>query len=268
MKKTFALLMFGCALSFGALSETVRLNFLGSCMDGGSSDEFCECVFRKVEGKYSQKQIDAIELKLRRGKSDLGYSEFVKNASTECDAALKSGKSLGALAVSEDNVTDQRLSAEELAVLQGLGIDSSFALGIVNALFESPEYRDLFVAECMLEILPYFGSAQSKKTCQCAYKKIASDGVVEKLLSSMENGEMNDSAAFEMILPCIPKTWTPEMEKMMMDSCETVASKSVCQCAIKDLESHFTLEKLLRQTFRNPEYIQGYMTGAVLRCKE
>ncbi len=269
MKKFCFFLIFCAVLSFGALSENVRLNFISSCENGGSSTEFCECVFGKVERKYSQKQIDAIELKMRRGHSDLGYAEFIGNASKECDAQMKSGMSIGSLAVSEDATEGATaLSAEELAALEVLGLDPDFASGIVSALLESPEYRDVFLAECSVEFRAYFGNEQAQKSCRCAYGKLVSEGNVEKLLRLSSGGTINDSLVLETFLPCMPKAFTPEMEKFLMDSCETVASKTVCRCIVKELKSHFTFEQLLRRTVRNPSFIQGYATGAAIRCKD
>lgn len=269
MEKICLLLLSCVAFSFGSLSENVRINFISSCEDGGSSSKFCECVFGKVERKYSQKQIDAIELKLRRGHSDLGYAEFVKNASKECDALVKSGKSLGTLAVSEEtSENSSSLSAEELAALEALGLDSAFAAGMVSALLESPEYRNVFLAECTVEFRSYFGNAQAQESCRCAYEKLVSDGNVGKLLGLMDDGTLDDSLALEMFLPCMPKTFTAEMENFLMDSCETVASKPVCRCIVRELKSHFTFEQLLRRTVQNPSFIQGYATGAAIRCKD
>ena len=269
MEKICLLLLSCVAFSFGSLSENVRINFISSCEDGGSSSKFCECVFGKVERKYSQKQIDAIELKLRRGHSDLGYAEFVKNASKECDALVKSGKSLGALAVSEEtSENSSSLSAEELATLEALGLDSAFAAGLVSALLESPEYRNVFLAECTVEFRSYFGNAQAQESCRCAYEKLVSDGNVGKLLGLMDDGTLDDSLALEMFLPCMPKTFTAEMENFLMDSCETVASKPVCRCIVRELKSHFTFEQLLRRMVQNPSFIQGYATGAAIRCKD
>ncbi len=268
--KRFCLFLLGCtALSFGALSENVRANFVSSCESGGSSTEFCECVLGKVEKKYSQKQIDAIELKMRRGHSDLGYAEFVKNASKECDAQMKSGKSIGALAKSEDTPEESvTLSAEELAALEALGLDPDFASGVVSALLESPEYRNVFLAECSVEFRTYFGNEQAQESCRCAYEKLVSNGNVEKLLGLASGGTLNDSLVLETFLPCMPKAFTAEMEKFLMDSCETVASKPVCRCIVKELKSHFTFEQLLRRTVQNPSFIQGYATGAAIRCKD
>ena len=269
MEKICLLLLSCVAFSFGSLSENVRINFISSCEDGGSSSKFCECVFGKVERKYSQKQIDAIELKLRRGHSDLGYAEFVKNASKECDALVKSGKSLGALAVSEEtSENSSSLSAEELATLEALGLDSAFAAGMVSALLESPEYRNVFLAECTVEFRSYFGNAQAQESCRCAYEKLVSDGNVGKLLGLLDDGTLDDSLALEMFLPCMPKTFTAEMENFLMDSCETVASKPVCRCIVRELKSHFTFEQLLRRMVQNPLFIQGYATGAAIRCKD
>lgn len=269
MKAFFVTVFWGTALAFGALSENVRQNFISSCEDGGSSPEFCECVFGKVEKKYSQKQIDAIELKLRRGHSDMGYAEFVRKSSGECDAEIGVGASLGALAVSGESAkSNPALSTEELAALEALGLDAEFAAGVVNALLESPEYRDVFLAECSVEVLPYLGASQARKSCDCAYRKLASSENIEKWMGALRGENLDDSLALETFLPCFPETFTPEMKKFMMDSCETVASKSVCRCIVGEIESHFTLGQLLRKTLRNPSFIQGYATGAAIRCKD
>lgn len=290
MKHFLSIVLMSSAISFAALSEEVRDNFIGSCEEGGSSPAFCGCVFGKVEQKYSQAQIDAIELKMRRGHADMGYTNFVKKASQECDAKLKSGSSLGALAASEDVQNSQAqkastpqtstgsnakasnamaFSAEDLAALEALGVDADFAQGVVSALLESPEYKNIFLADCAVEIRPYFGNRQAASTCECAYQKVIANGGVEKLMSLVnQNGELNDSLALEMILPCMPKQYTAEMEKFLMDSCTTVASKEICSCVVRDVKKHFTLEELLRRTVANPTFIQGYVTGAAMRCKE
>jgi len=274
MNRIFGIVLMGVGVSFAALSLEVRENFITSCEEGGSSNAFCSCVFRKVEQKYSQAQIDAIELKMRRGNSDLGYANFIKKASQECDAQIRSGKSLGALAVSEDaeNQSSKKTdsySAKELALFDELGVDAEFAEGILSALFESPEYKSLFMADCAVELRPYLGTKQAASTCECSYQRIVANGSVEKLLNLIDqNGELNDSLALETFLPCIPKDYTSEMEKFLMDSCVTVASKPVCDCILQDVKKRFTLEELLRRTLKNPAFIQGYATGAALRCKE
>lgn len=268
-------IVFVCAgVSLAALSSEVRENFITSCEEGGSSNHFCACVFSKVEKKYSQAQIDAIELKMRRGHTDLGYADFIKKASQDCDVQIRSGKALGSLAVSEEAESQnakksEPLSAKEKALFEELGVDAEFAEGILGALFESPEYKSLFVADCAVGIRPYFGSKQAVSTCECSYQKIVANGSVEKLLSLIDQkGELIDSLALETFLPCIPKDYTPEMEKFLMDSCTVVTSKSVCECIVQDVKKQFTLEELLRRTLKNPAFIQGYATGAALRCKE
>ena len=274
MKKLFCAILTGAVFSFAALSAEIRENFITSCEEGGSSSGFCSCVFGKVEKKYTQAQIDAIELKMRRGHADLGYTNFVKNASKECDVALKSGKSLGALAVSEDaekwnSKNSASYSAKEMLALESLGIDAEFAQGVISALLESPEYKNIFMADCAVELRTYFGTKQAASTCECAYQKVATSGSFEKIMRYIDsNGELNDSLAVETFLPCIPKDYTPEMEKFLMDSCTTVASKSICNCIVQDVKKAFTLEELLRRTLKNPAFIQGYATGAALRCKE
>ncbi|MBP5246524.1 MAG: hypothetical protein J6Z31_01530 [Fibrobacter sp.] len=272
MKQIVGVVLASAVLTFAALSAEVRENFITSCEEGGSSYDFCTCVFGKVEKKYSQAQIDAIELKLRRGHADLGYSDFVKKSSKECDIALKSGKSLGALAVSEDAKEEnakRNYSVKDLSALESLGIDEEFAQGIISALFESPEYKNIFMADCAVEFRTYFGTKQAVSACECAYRKMVTGGSLEKLMSLIDQkGELNDSLALETFLPCLPKNYTPELEKFMMDSCTTVASKSVCTCIVQDIKKRFTLEELLRRTLKNPAFIQGYATGAALRCKD
>ncbi len=268
-KILFFAVLFGTVSLWAALSETVRDNFILSCEDGGASETFCACVFSKVEKKYSQQQIDAIELKMRRGHSDLGYTNFVKKASEECNAKLRSGTSLGALAAEEAENPRGNLSQKELDVLTALGFEEAFAAGFVEAIVNSPEYKNLFVAECAVEIYPYLGKGQSAKSCECAYQKLIDENNVKTLVGLMdENGELDDSLALELFLPCLPQKFTPEMEKFLRDSCLTAASEKVCNCIIDEIKSQFSLEQLIRKTLDDSEFIQKFSTRMEKRCRE
>ncbi len=264
MKSIFTVLFLAAGI-WATLSKDVRDNFMWSCQDGGASEAFCSCVFGKVEKKYSQKQIDAIELKMRRGHSDLGYTEFVKKASEECNAKVHSGASLGTVAA-EGDLQNSRSTSEGLSAL---GLDESFAKEMAGALFDSPEYREVFLAECTVEFSPYFGKRQTQRSCECAYKKLASENGIEKILEMMDDdGNVNDSIALELFLPCLPKTFTPEMEGFLVDSCQKAAPQKTCECLVKDIKANFTLEQFLRRVMNDSTFIESYGAKISDKCKE
>lgn len=264
MKSIFAVLLAAVGV-WASLSKDVRDNFIWSCQDGGASEAFCSCVFGKVEKKYTQKQIDAIELKMRRGHSDLGYSEFVKKASEECNAKVHSGASLGAVAAEGDLQNSQ--SAWE--GLSAAGLEESFAKEMAGALFSSPEYRVVFLAECAVEFSPYFGKRQSERSCECAYRTLASENGIKKLLETMDgDGNTNYSAALDLFLPCLPKKFTPEMEEFLMDSCQKAAPRKTCQCFVEDIKVHFNLEQFLRRALDDSTFVESYAGKVFDKCKE
>lgn len=268
--RMFLSLFFAVSLALAALSENVESNFVESCVAGGSSEKFCECVFSKVEHKYSQAQIDAIELKMRRGKEDLGFSKFVKQASAECDAAMKSGASLGSLAVSEDaQVPEIALSPEEAAALEALGVDADLVQGFAALLLESPEYKNVVVAECAVELLPYLGRKQSEKICDCGYQKLIAGDNWRKLLEILRREDaQKDSLLMEMFLSCMPEKFTPELKKYLMDSCLLAASKKDCSCLVRELDQKFTLAEWLRLALSDSTFLQQYIDKAASLCQE
>ena len=232
--KSFFLFLFGASVAFAALSENVHDNFTSSCIEGGSSPEFCECVFSKVERRYSQQQI-------------------------------------GAMAVSEyaETPEETELTPEEIATLQALGFDATVAAGFLNALMESPEYKAIFTAECAAELHPFLSPKDAAASCECSYQNLLSNGNLQKILSAIDqNGQLNDSLAAEVILTCLPDHYTPEMEKFLMDSCKTAASEPICRCILQDIKAHLPLQELLRHTISDPGFIQGYTTGAAIKCKD
>lgn len=264
-------ILFFAVFSFATLSKETRTNFVSSCIDGGSSSVFCECIFKKMEQKYTQSQIDAIELKMQNGQSDLGYSNFIKSTSKECNAKTKSGTSLGAMAANE-NKNNQKaqstLSSGDFEAMENMDIEAVFAQGMMAAMIESPQFKNMFIAQCDTELIPYFGKKQAKSTCECSYEKILSSGYIEKILSTIDEEEkLEDSLTVELFMPCIPKTYTPQMEQFLMSSCQTKATKNICNCIVKDIKKSFTLEQLLRKTLTDPTFIESYATGAAMRCK-
>ncbi len=264
-------ILFFAVFSFAVLSKETHTNFVGSCVDGGSSNVFCECVFKKMEQKYSQSQIDTIELKMQRGQSDPNYSNFVKNASKECESKIKSGASLGAMVANEEKSNPKKqttLSAGEIGAIENIGLEAAFAQGMMAAMMESPQFKNMFMAQCDTELLPYLGNKQATSTCECSYEKMVSSGYMQKILSSVNaEGKLDDSLTIELFMPCIPKSYTPEMEQFLMNSCQTKSTKNVCSCIVKDIKKNFTLEQLLRKTMDDPTFIEGYATGAAMRCK-
>ena len=58
--------------------------FLESCEKAGSSSAFCNCVFEKVQARYTFEEFSAIESKLVAGTPPEEFVEFTGKARAEC----------------------------------------------------------------------------------------------------------------------------------------------------------------------------------------
>ncbi|MCK9182854.1 MAG: hypothetical protein M0P13_08245 [Fibrobacteraceae bacterium] len=259
----FIAVAFCFSLSFGDLPKGVEQNFIKSCVVGSDS-VLCSCVFGKVQKKYSPKEFDAIELTLSKGKQDSAYSDFLNSAVKSCNVELNSGSAAGALAGISGNKTDAQggytASPDEKAFVQGL----------LSVVLTSPEYKKMFRTECAAELVSFFGLNQANASCDCAYQKLLkdNDGALVMSLLDESSGKLNGSLTIELFIPCLPKTYPPEMKKMLLDTCVTSAPRPVCDCMLKDLEKTLTLEQLVRKSMMDPSFLEGYVTGAVLKCQD
>ena len=67
-----------------AYPESVKDEFLKSCVAAGSQAMFCACVFEKVQNKYSFEEFSVIESKISAGNTPEDFAEFSGKARAEC----------------------------------------------------------------------------------------------------------------------------------------------------------------------------------------
>ena len=72
------------AAANGAYPQDVTDEFMKGCTKSGSGDQYCSCVFAKVQTKYSLEEFTEIEAKLKAGTPPEDFVEFSRKASAEC----------------------------------------------------------------------------------------------------------------------------------------------------------------------------------------
>ena len=55
-----------------------------------------------------------------------------------------------------------------------MDIEAVFAQGMMAAMIESPQFKNMFIAQCDTELIPYFGKKQAKSICECQEKILSS----------------------------------------------------------------------------------------------
>lgn len=68
----------------GAYPESVADEFVNSCVEAGSEENFCLCVFAKVQARYTLEEFSIIEAKLTAGTPPEEFVEFSGKARAEC----------------------------------------------------------------------------------------------------------------------------------------------------------------------------------------
>jgi hypothetical protein len=63
--------------------QSVAEGFMKGCQKQGEA-KFCACVFVKIQKQYSLAEFVEIETKLKAGTPTEEFTEFTRNASTEC----------------------------------------------------------------------------------------------------------------------------------------------------------------------------------------
>ena len=64
--------------------QSVKDEFLKSCVDAGSDAKFCACVLDKVQDKYSLEEFSVIESKIAAGTPPDEFVEFSGKARAQC----------------------------------------------------------------------------------------------------------------------------------------------------------------------------------------
>lgn len=266
----------------GAFSTETQTNFMTSCA-AGTEKEVCSCVLQKLEVKYSESEFKKMESQLVMGKDAPDYMDFVVNARLECNAAGKpAGSATGALVAAagaaqpkapaqtataptvpaqttpDKPSTEKVLSASDLVILQ--------------ALLSNKTFKSNFVDECTDEADDILGKKQSKKSCQCAYDRLVKDETLLFTLMGATNkkGEVEDFEkwGYELITPCLPADFTPEMEKAFIKECtdDFKGGKKACKCAFGELKKNYTVQTLLQAVFLDEKKFENDVRNVVGAC--
>lgn len=251
-------------------SEPTRNQFLKSCSEGVETP-ICECVLKKLESNYSEDKFKNLEKMLSVGVEDPDYVKFIVDATTTCGDVHDSGvaqapaKSAQPAAPANTAAKAAQPAAQDPAVTE-------MEMMILKAIVENKDFKKRFVDECVDESDDYLGKKQAKQSCSCSYDRITKDNnVITALLGSIDNGgKMADFEkwGYNVIAPCLPDKFTPEMEKALMDECkdEVKDGKKACKCVVNDIKKRYTVKTLLKAAFEDEKKLELEMMGVAAQC--
>lgn len=242
-------------------SEATRNNFLKSCSENVETP-ICECVLKKLESKYSEDQFKKNESRLSAGIEDETYVQFIVDATTSCGMVHDANAPQNAPVKSAQPATQSAANPQM----------TEMEMMILKAVVENKEFKGRFVEECVDESDDYLGKKQAKTSCNCAYDRIMKDDkVLMTLLGSVEAG--GNTADFEkwgynVIAPCLPDQFTPEMETALLKECkdEVKDGKKACTCVVKEIKSRYTVKTLLKAAFEDEKKFEVDMMGLAAKC--
>lgn len=242
-------------------SESTRSEFLKSCSEGVEKP-ICECVLKKLEAKYSEDQFKNNEQSLKIGVEDKAYVQFIVDATTTCGTVHDAAAPQTAPAKSAQPAAQPAANAQM----------TEMEMMILKAVVENKEFKGRFVEECVDESDDYLGKKQAKSSCNCAYDRIMKDEkVLMTLLGSVEAG--GNTADFEkwgynVIAPCLPDKFTPEMENALLKECkdEVKDGKKACTCVVKEIKNRYTVKTLLKAAFEDEKKLELEMMGVAAQC--
>ena len=269
-------------------STDTRSGFLTSCLSGADK-AVCECVLQKLESKYSESTFKKIESQMLMGQDVSTYVDFIVTASKKCSVGRSAGVATGSLvaavtpAKSEPVATTQSPAAPKSAEIEPASSSmptnpqpakiSAGDMMLLQMLLNNQAFKDSFVVECSREGDKFLGTAQSQKSCQCAYDHmLENDSLLSLLVHSMNaNGEVDDfeKLSYRLILPCLPDHFTPEMESFLANAClESVraGNKTRCACAVKEIKKSFTIQELLQDILLDQESFKIKLIRKVGKC--
>lgn len=259
-------------------SEPTRTEFLKSCMEGVEKPT-CECVLKKLEGKYDEATFKRLEGELNQGKEDPNYVNFIVESTTSCMGAsfstaavvsgtVASGAASGSGTAAGSGVTGSGIAGGGIA---GFSI-SPEEMEILKAMLQSKMFKNSFAEECADEVDDWFGKKQAKKSCECAYDNLMKNDSLVHLLTGATNakGEADDFErwGYEIIAPCLPKQFTPEMEKAFIRECtdEAKANKATCQCVLQEIKKDYTVESMMKAVFTSEDKFELDIAVKAAKC--
>ena len=234
-------------------SAPTRNKFLKSCKEGVEAP-ICECVLKKLEGKYDEDTFKKYENDLATGKEDTSYVDFIVLSTTECGEALDSESAKQG----QGNVSNGAgLSPEDLLIFK--------------AIVQSPLFKDSFVQSCTVQSMEWLGANQADKSCNCAFDRLTKDDkFIEQIMGSMGAGgdDVNfESLGFDFIEPCLPKQFPAETDNAFLKECMGEgADKATCECVLKSIKKDYTVRTLMKTAFEDQKKLELDIALKATKC--
>lgn len=246
-------------------SEPTRQEFLNGCLEGVEAP-ICECVLKKLEGKYDENLFKSLESRLSLGIEDKDYVDFIVNSTTECSIFVDGPEEHSILPPAASQPPPQSVNTRSIAGFQVTDEEIMF----LKAMLQSPLMKETFVQTCTVSAMEWLGTTQADKTCSCAYDKLSKDSkIADKLLSSGSD-DLSDFGTwgFEYVESCLPKQFPKEMDNAFLKECMKVGDvkKSTCDCVLKSIKKDYNVKSLLRKAFEDSKILEMEMTLKATQC--
>ncbi|MCF0216294.1 MAG: hypothetical protein HUK21_07460 [Fibrobacteraceae bacterium] len=276
----------------GTFSATTENNFITSC-SVGSDKALCSCVLNKLEQNYSEEDFKKWESKILKGEKASEYIDFLVKAKKDCESlSLPAGSASGALIASAGKNQTKAVpqptapakaetatakvpsvsGAPSTAVQTPVFNLSPADMQLLKIVLSNKQFRKSFADECVDEAEDYLGKKDAKRSCDCAFNRLtSSDSLVHLLMNAFDDsGKADDFErwGFEIIAPCLPQNFTPEMEKAFMKECSEDASKKACSCAYGEITRKYTVQGLIKEAFQNQKKFELEMLDIIGKCSQ
>lgn len=252
-------------------STETQTNFVNSCIKG-SDKEICSCVLEKLEAKYSEAEFKKWESKMLRGEPVNEYVDFIVNARNNCSLiSIPSGSASGALvagtAAKQPNEALKPTAPENKTTEKQ---PSLIEQEIFKTILSNKKFKKSFTEECSDEIDDYLGKKDAQRSCECAYNNLlTNEAPIHLLMSSLdEDGKVDnfEKWGFGIISTCLPKNFTPEMEKAFIKECKDNFNKNQCKCAFTEISKKYTVQSLLQEGFQNEKQFEANIRTMIGSC--
>lgn len=132
-------------------------------------------------------------------------------------------------------------------------------MALIKMLLSNDMFKNSFTEQCIAESSALLGAEQSAKSCNCAYDGLIKNDKLLFALAATDNEDSFDKWGFDVIEPCLPEKFTPEMESAFVKQCVAESgevAREICGCTYKAISQKYTVRSLIQATFLNPEKVQ------------
>jgi len=141
-----------------------------------------------------------------------------------------------------------------------------------KALIQTKKFQKSFQSECIDDVDDFFEKKSAKQICSCAYDELQKDSSFWPLIHKglERDGEVDDFDNWggPLLKNCLPKTFTPEMEKVFVRECSDDIKKSTCKCAYEWLVSEYDVNRYLQENMESEHMFKKNIHEAILKCKD